>query len=111
VAIAEGRTLNADGTISRRYSAHPVLVPLPLALREHPGGRTSQDAQGVAAARPALQPGDKAVFVGLAHLGATAMVLPAAGSGVDQHGKTITSTGVSAGRAYLHQSQKLIESR
>jgi hypothetical protein len=101
VAVAEGRTLNADGTITRRFSPQPELVPLPLALRAHPSGhrRTTAstgapDATAEAPVVPALKPGDRAVFVGLAHLGAVATVLPAAGGGVDEHGKPIQSSGM-----------------
>ena len=89
---AAGLLRNADGTVERRFRTEAELVPLSLVLRQHPSGRNPAD--DAVPGQVTLQPGERAVFLGMNHLGATATVDAVQGAGVDASGQPVTASGV-----------------
>lgn len=81
--------------MEKRFAKDTEFVPLQLALRRHPGGPAAEglSSRSPAAALPPLQPGDRALFLGRAHYGALATVLPNASAGLDADGKPVASPG------------------
>lgn len=94
VAVASGRLIHANGTISKHWDSDYTLVPLCLALRQHPSGCAGTEADDAEDSESlAFQAGDTAIFLGLSDLGSPAKVLPKGGAGLDAQGKALAAAG------------------
>lgn len=109
--MASGRMIYPDGTISKHWDSDYTLVPLCLALRQHPSGRAVQEvAKAEDSASLAFKPGDTAIFLGLSDLGSPAKVLPMGGAGLDAQGKPLAAAGAPA-TGHVYATWQLLQAQ
>jgi 5'-3' exoribonuclease 1 len=90
VRPCDGLVRQLDGTVEKRFSKKEAAYPLQLTLRRNPAPdpRFEPEAAGAALAGATLAPGARAIFLGRAHYGCVATVLPdAAGAGLGPRGE------------------------
>lgn len=91
VRPCEGLVRQIDGTVEKRFGKKEVLYPMQMTLRKNPAPdpRFQPDTVSGALLSLNLKEGSKAVFLGRAHYGCIATVLPSAGLGMTKKGEVI----------------------
>jgi 5'-3' exoribonuclease 1 len=103
VRPCEGLVRQIDGTIEKRFGKTEAVYPLQVTLRRNPSpdprfqadGTTPIDGAAVMGLEP-LNEGDEVVFLGRAHYGCIAKVLPGGPRGLDKRGKALDKDGTSS---------------
>ncbi|GAB4816899.1 hypothetical protein N2152v2_003945 [Parachlorella kessleri] len=91
VRPCEGLVRQVDGAIEKRFGKKEVLVPIQLVLRRNPSPdpRFQPEATAEALTGTDLTPGAKGLYLGRAHYGCLATVLPPASAGLTKKGEKL----------------------
>ncbi|KAK9865531.1 hypothetical protein WJX84_008983 [Apatococcus fuscideae] len=95
VRPVEGLVRQLDGTLEKRFAKQELQVPLQASLRRHPKGDDPEGVPGGGAGSmaPALHDGSKALFLGRAHYGCVATVIPPPVTGRGRKGDAMVPNG------------------
>lgn len=94
VRPCEGLVRQVDGTVEKRFGKTEIVYPLQVTLRRNPSPDPRFQADGssgtsnVLGLEP-LNEGDQVIFLGRAHYGCIAKVLPSGPRGLDKKGKAL----------------------
>eukprot|EP00891_Asterochloris_glomerata_P000604 jgi/Astpho2/604/Aster-x0942 len=86
VRPCEGLVRQVDGSIEKRFSPKHLMYPIQATLRRNPAPDLRQDATAMAQLRGGLsfEEGQHVLFLGTAHYGCLARILPAQYAGLNQ---------------------------
>ena len=103
VRPCEGLVRQLDGSVEKRFSKAALLYPIQATLRRNVAPDPRLEPKAAAARLGALEfrPGSQALFLGRAHYGCVATVLPSASPGLSKQGKQLAAAPSRALRVHV----------